>query len=211
MYITTEDKNNVIQMLAENYPKCFFETARYRRPLKKNIVADLEREGFPVAPELLSASIDRYMSNYSYQYNQQQAGTKRVDLNGAEVGTVSEPEAIAAQTKVSEIRAAQEAQKQVAQRNPVTVLRDLHAAGHIPDDAVKKLDIPPAPKVIPMTKDEIRVVSERVPELAPIYDALDEANNTLITVGTKYRVAILQTVKEELKRVIGEMGNRRET
>jgi sRNA-binding protein len=39
-----QDHNDVIRMLAEHYPRCFFDDARQRRPLKKNIIADIEAQ-----------------------------------------------------------------------------------------------------------------------------------------------------------------------
>jgi sRNA-binding protein len=51
-----QELEDSVQLLAEKYPKCFFTNPRLRRPLKKNIVADLEKDGFPLAAELLSAT-----------------------------------------------------------------------------------------------------------------------------------------------------------
>ena len=86
-----EENEDVIRKLAEKYPKCFFVDPRQRRPLKKNILADLQNDGFPAAYEPMSAAIEWYMSHFSYRYALE-AGAKRVDLNGKEVGTVTEQE-----------------------------------------------------------------------------------------------------------------------
>src|SRR5262249_58998408 len=91
-----------IQMLAEKYPRCFFANPRLRRPLKKNIVADLQKDGFAHVIELISASVDWYKSHIGYQYCLE-TGTKCLDLNGKQVGTVTEPEHRAAQKKTQEI------------------------------------------------------------------------------------------------------------
>jgi sRNA-binding protein len=88
---SSEEKNEVIQMLAEKYPKCFFLNPKLRRPLKKTIVANLMQEGLPRARELLAASVDWYRSHVGYQLALQ-AGQKRIDLNGKDVGTVTELE-----------------------------------------------------------------------------------------------------------------------
>jgi len=73
-------------MLAERYPRCFSVNPRLRQPLKKNIEADLQKDGF-ASPELISASVDWYKSHISYQYNLE-TGAKCLDLDGKEVGTV---------------------------------------------------------------------------------------------------------------------------
>ena len=39
-----QDHNEVIRVLAEHYPRCFFDDARQRRPIKKNIIADIEAQ-----------------------------------------------------------------------------------------------------------------------------------------------------------------------
>ena len=88
-------------MLAERYPRCFFVNPRLRQPLKKNIEADLQKDGFATA-ELISASVAWYKSHISYQYNLE-TGAKCLDLDGKEVGTVTELEQCAARMKIQEI------------------------------------------------------------------------------------------------------------
>jgi sRNA-binding protein len=104
-----EESEAVIAALAESYPRCFFTNPQQRRPLKKNIVADLQKDGFGAASELLTAAISWYESHFSYQHNLQ-AGTKRVDLRGREVGTVTREEQLAAQKKVQGDRRRKEAE-----------------------------------------------------------------------------------------------------
>jgi sRNA-binding protein len=62
---------------------------KMRRPLKKDILADLQREGL-LAPSFRSA-VGWYQGNFGYQYTLQ-AGTKRIDLDGKEVDTVTKQE-----------------------------------------------------------------------------------------------------------------------
>jgi sRNA-binding protein len=62
-----QDHNEVIAKLAEEFPRAFFIDSRQRRPLKKNILADIEArdlktfDGFDI-----KAALDWYKSNYGY-------------------------------------------------------------------------------------------------------------------------------------------------
>ena len=56
-----KELEDCLLMLAERYPRCFFVNPRLRQPLKKNIEADLQKDGF-ASPELISASVDWYKS-----------------------------------------------------------------------------------------------------------------------------------------------------
>jgi sRNA-binding protein len=89
--INREESEEVVRKLAESYPKCFFVDPKMRRPLKNNILADLQKDGFPAAYELLSAGLHWYQSHFGYQYSLQ-AGARRIDLTGKEVSTVTEQE-----------------------------------------------------------------------------------------------------------------------
>jgi hypothetical protein len=95
-----EENENAIRMLAERYPKCFFVEPQQRRPLKKNIVADLQKDGCPTASELIASAVEWYKSHFAYHYHVQ-AGVKRVGLNGEDDGTVTELEARNAQKYVN--------------------------------------------------------------------------------------------------------------
>ena len=81
-----QELEDCLMMLAERYPRCFSVNPRLRQPLKKNIEADLQKDGF-ASPELISASVDWYKSHISYKYNLE-TGAKCLDLDGKEVGTV---------------------------------------------------------------------------------------------------------------------------
>ena len=39
-----QDHNEVIRQLEACYPRCFFDDARQRRPIKKNVVTDIEAQ-----------------------------------------------------------------------------------------------------------------------------------------------------------------------
>jgi sRNA-binding protein len=163
------DIENVLRMLYVSYPRCFFEDARLRRPLKRNIAADLQVDGFAVAPELTIAAINWYENRLGYQ-RQIQAGSRRIDLTGSEVSTVTEREALDAQKRVQEINAFRNAR---AAPSPVRILREMHADGLISDCAVKKLDAPT------MSLPRRTAATPPAPEFAQLYDALAAANAAL--------------------------------
>jgi sRNA-binding protein len=94
-------------------------------------------------------------------------GTKRVDLDGREVGTVTEQEALAAKQRIYEFN-----EKRNEQRNsPVKVLGDMHARHQISDCAVKKLDAPP----LSLTHRSSRPAAT-APEFTMLYETLATAN-----------------------------------
>jgi sRNA-binding protein len=179
-------------MLADRYPRCFFDDPRQRLPLAKNLLTDLQKDGFPVASELLTAALDWYQGHFGYLYRLQ-AGARRFGLDGSEVGTVTEQEQANAQKKVAEGKA----KVRSWQADPVRTLNGLHAAGRIADDQLKKLDAPPMP---------VRPTPTSAPELAPVYKALTEANAALASASARLRSAIvaaaLGVVIEEAQRVI---------
>src|SRR5262245_49692147 len=115
-----EESEAVIRMLTDRYPKCFFQNPKLRRPLKRNIQADLELAGFPAAHEVITAALDWYKSHFGYQYALQ-AGAKRIDLEGNEVGTVTESEQAGAQKEI------QERKKLLNERNGLNAAKTLVA------------------------------------------------------------------------------------
>jgi sRNA-binding protein len=184
-----------IRKLADIYPKCFFEDPKLRRPLKQNILADLQKDGVPLAQDLTTTAVAFYQSNFSYQYSLY-AGNKRIDLNGVEVGTVTEKEYMAAQV---EIKAAHQ------KRNATETVGAQHAAGRISDDAVKKLDAP----MIPKEKATKAVVA---PELTKLYEAFTAANATLSGPGdddlrSAIAAAALGFVCKEAQRLIASLNH----
>jgi sRNA-binding protein len=84
------ESESVIRMLAEHYPKCFFEEPRRRLPLKKNITTDIIKDGdFDVSPEMIEAAVGWYESHVGYDYAMSIAGSKPIDLDGCPFGTVT--------------------------------------------------------------------------------------------------------------------------
>jgi sRNA-binding protein len=106
-----QEIESAIELLPELYPKCFFLDPGQRRPLKHNIVAELMKDGVQLTPELLRAAIDWYQSHFGYQLALQ-AGVKRIDLNGKEVGTVTQQEHRDAQKYVHDRKQEERERKQ---------------------------------------------------------------------------------------------------
>ena len=116
-YINRAESEDIIRMLAQRYPKCFFEDPKLRRPLKKNIRADLQQDG--IATGTLEPALEWYRSHFGY-HHALQAGSKRIDLDGNEVDTVTEQEAQNAQRYVADRK------REMQQRYPQQD-RDVHA------------------------------------------------------------------------------------
>jgi sRNA-binding protein len=105
-----QDRNVIIGVLAEHFPRCFFTDPRQRLPLKKNIVNDIEALKLKEFETVdIQSAVDWYISNYGYQKRLAIPGNKRIDLDGKPVGTVTELEANKAVDKINEINAAKEA------------------------------------------------------------------------------------------------------
>ncbi len=134
-----------IAYLVATYPKTFFQLSHQKRPLKKNIISDLEKDGV-LDDDKRTAAVSFYMRDWNYE-DCLQAGAKRVDLDGKEVGTVTEQEAIEAQTR---LRTQKAERRQIL--NPISVVRSLHANGKIPTDQLSKITAPAAMERISMVK-----------------------------------------------------------
>jgi sRNA-binding protein len=182
------DSENVIRMLCDSYPRCFSE--RQRRPLKQNITADIIRDkDFAVAPEMITAAVEWYESHISYDYAMSIAGSKRFDLDGHEVGTVTEQEALCAKQKIDEFN-----KKRTEQRtalSPVRVLGEMHANGQISDCAVKKLDATPM-TLSPTPRS--KTAAPAAPEFAQLYETLAGANAAVVGISDpELRAAVAKT------------------
>ena len=86
-YYHRTDRDEGIRYLAEKYPACFAEDPGRRRPLKHNIILDLEKERV-LNHEALVQILDWYQSHFVYRHGII-AGADRIDLNGRKVGTVT--------------------------------------------------------------------------------------------------------------------------
>lgn len=189
-----EESEATIRLLADRYPKCFFENPQQRKPLKKNIMVDLQNDGVSVASDLLTAALNWYTSHFGYQYTLQ-AGIKRVDLNGKEVGIVTELEHRAAQIKIKTDK-----QKR---NDAVATLHTLHAQGRIPTDHIRKLDAPPIAKEAPPMKAKSAPALERVDEALDAARALLAKNRDALR--TAMAVAALGVVIKETQHAVDEL------
>jgi sRNA-binding protein len=97
-----QDHNEVIQLLSELYPKCFFANPQQRRPLKHRIIDDIEQADDPrLAGFDVSAAINWYEGHIGYDYACSQAGTVRLNLDGNVIGKVTLSEAQEAQEHIA--------------------------------------------------------------------------------------------------------------
>src|SRR6266851_457107 len=194
--VTREDKENVARMLVENYPKCFFDNPRQRRPLKKNIAADVVADkNLEVADELIIAAVDWYKSNIGYSYGLANAGATRIDLNGDVVSKVTALEASKAQQTVDDFHR----KKNEQANNPVRVLNEMYVDGRIPDDAVKKLD---APMSLPIRTKATPIA----PEFAALQETLTSANAAVIGISDPaMRLAVAKATLDEVIRKAGQV------
>jgi sRNA-binding protein len=193
MYISREDSEHAIRVLAERYPRCFFQEPRLRRPLKHDIIADLQQDGCPLANELMIAALNWYQGAFAYLYALQ-AGARRFDLDGNEVGTVTPQEASEAIRQIQEANA----------RNATKTLIGLHNAGRIPDDQLKKLDASP----LPVLKSKATMA----PELMRVQEAVAAANTALNNCNDNQEMrmavasAVLGVVVKAAQQAIAELA-----
>src|SRR5690348_4301341 len=89
-----KEKLQVIDWLADHFPRAFFKKANQVRPLKVGVYDDIvdfyERlDTPPFSKKLLRESLNYYSSSPAY-LNAQKVGVARVDLYGNEVDLVNE-------------------------------------------------------------------------------------------------------------------------
>jgi sRNA-binding protein len=139
----------LIDHLAATYPKAFFKDKFLKRPLKKNILIDLERDRC-LNDEQREAAVSYYTRDWNSEYALL-AGAKRIDLSGEEVGTVTALEANEARERVRVQK--EERRRTLASRHaPADVARSLHAAGKIPTDSLSKINVVPLSASIPQSQ-----------------------------------------------------------
>ena len=70
MFNRRQDHNVVIELLSQLHPRCFFANPKQRRPLKKDIVDDLEKLRDPtLAGYNIEDAIDWYTGHIGYDYS----------------------------------------------------------------------------------------------------------------------------------------------
>jgi sRNA-binding protein len=170
-------------MLAQRFPKCFFESPKLRRPLKKDILTDLQLEGF-ASPTFRSA-IAWYEGNFGYQYALQ-AGAKRIDLDGKEVDTVTEQEHHDAEKYIAERKRMQR------ENNPNSAVTTSNAMNNV----LRK-----APHAVPASS------SGPLARLTSLVEGVDRAltDTTDPTLRATFGIAGLKAVAAEVQAQIDRM------
>lgn len=119
----------LVEHLAATYPKAFFTDKFLKRPLKKNILVDLEKDRV-LDDEQREAAVNFYTKDWNYEYVLL-TGAKRINLTGEEVGVVTATEAREAQNRVRVQK--EERRRALASRHsPAEHARSLHDDGKIP-------------------------------------------------------------------------------
>jgi hypothetical protein len=185
-------------MLAERFPKCFSEDPKMRRPLSKDILADLQHEGL-TSPSFRSA-VEWYQGNFGYQYRLQ-AGAKRIDLDGREVGTVTEQEQRDAEKYVTE-------RKRIQRENnltlPIATMTSLHSARKITDDVLRKVTLPCViRRTTTMDADKPNPLARLMALVEGVARALTDANDPALR--TAFGIAGLKAVAAEVQAQIEKM------
>jgi sRNA-binding protein len=136
----TRKPYDLIAMLAERFPACFFVFEGRRRPLKLKVHLDLAEQIPELSPQEISLALRFYCGNARYLAHCIE-GTPRVDLDGTEVGAVTASEAENARRAIAGIRRRQEAKR--AERQ----VAKLNGNGR---------DVEPSPESKPVTPDVVK-------------------------------------------------------
>ena len=67
LYLPRHELEDLISELSFSYPKCFFTNPYQKRPLKKNIMLDLEKDSMRTDDKLTSA-LNFYTRDWNYEY-----------------------------------------------------------------------------------------------------------------------------------------------
>jgi ProP effector len=165
-----EQIDEMIQHLAEKYPATFFIAPAMKRPLKKNIIADLAKDK-TLDDDRREAAINFYTHDWNYE-NKLLAGVERVDLNGKKAGVVTEQEQREAQERVHAAKLEQRQKYRDAENKVYPVVQKLHDAGKIPTDSLSKITAPMREKVVAPK-------SKSVPELDRLHVLLTKVENIM--------------------------------
>ena len=199
-----EELEEMSRYLAQKYPAAFFAEPALKRPLKKNILADLERDN-TLDSDKREAAVSFYTQDWNYE-NTLQAGAERVGLDGKRAGTVTEQEQLEAQkriwTRKQELKG-----RDKALPGPIEVVRKLHSEGRVPTDSLGKISAPPTMKAPSPMKTKPRTSTtelERLRALLAKVESLsqeeDEALRTALVITT------LQVLVAEATTLITSLG-----
>jgi sRNA-binding protein len=196
--IPREQIEQLIEYLAKTYPKTFFTQPHLKRPLKKNILLDLETDRV-LDDDRREAAVSFYQRDWCYEATLL-AGAKRIDLNGKEVGTVTPQEQIEAQKRVQAQK--QQRREKLKAQGPVEVLRKLHADGKISTDQLSKITAP-AIESVPMAK-AIKLPQPNGVDLTRLHMLWNSIESVLSTDDENLRAAL---VAPALKVLVAEATN----
>ena len=172
-------------------------------------MVDLERDRV-LDDEKREAAVSYYTKDFAYERSLQ-AGAKRIDLSGKEVGTVTEQEEREAKARVQAAKK-EKREREAANNAPaITVMRRLHDNGQIATDMLRKIDAPPITKEITMAKTKPEFKTAASP-FAGIRSLLDDAEKTLPErqdLRRAYTIAGLRVVISECETAIADLEDRK--
>jgi hypothetical protein len=145
----------------------------------------------------------RYKSHIGYDHATI-AGTRRVDLDGRAVSTVTLQEGLAAKKRIAEFHQMRNERNERLSQGPVSVLSQMHANGQVSDCGVKKLDAPPLPR-------PALSLSKRAPEFTSLYGMLATASATVVGIDdpsmrTAVAIASLDVMITKFQQRRSELG-----
>jgi sRNA-binding protein len=194
VYHHRADRDDFIRHLAERFPKTFFEEPSLRRPLKLNILSDLEQQNV-LDHDKLEQTLTWYCGHYTYNYALT-AGATRIDLDGNKAGTVTaaeQQEALAyIKTRKQEIAERQETMRPVAPAVPaLTAIKQIHARAAV--------------------SDVVKTTPSLHPTLAKIQEAIGITNNFLTEkqyepLREKLVTTVLKEITRHADQLIGELA-----
>jgi sRNA-binding protein len=220
-YLQRRELEELVLYLCDKYPSTFFSSPTLKRPLKKNIIVDLERH-HTLDDHKREAAVSFYTRDWYYK-NTLLAGAKRVDLDGKEVGTVTELEQVEAQNRVrakkQELREKREQDETAARMQAITTVGKLHDENKIPTDSLSKITAPPKTNghaqtngdghalSVPVPVQLVAPVASTAPDLARLrtlwasIDAMFEQNQ----VESDLAVAVLKIFGREVARLVATL------
>jgi sRNA-binding protein len=149
-----QNHGEVIELLCKLYPKCFFVNPRQRRPMKRNIVEDIERAREPSLVGFdVGAAVDWYEGHIGYDYALV-AGADRMDLEGGIVGKITKAEENEAHARIAVKRKQIKESKQIKERDVLKTMQALYSTGCMTDDQMGKVTAPPLPKPAPISEEQ---------------------------------------------------------
>jgi sRNA-binding protein len=143
MHYHEDQRREFIRYLAERFPKCFFVNSEMRRPLKKNILSDLEKLKV-LDHDKLEQALTWYMNDFGYA-RKILTGAMRVDLNGKDVGAVTYPEHEDARKRMLARKKEMAERRELQQRNNELARRQAEMAATVVLKPAPPPQLPPSP------------------------------------------------------------------